>query len=286
MKKPTTIMLLCCGTVALTGCGTVLSSSSPSNPHGDVDEVEVVEVETTEVDGIAADDVDVETIDVDGFELDGTDVLGATELGNQSDGVETDTSTPSDTNSSDTSDDGTSDAGTSSNASGDTSAASSSAAFAGPFGAAGAIELHVSGTSVTLGAFDLNQGWSQTSNSSSTSEVDIDVQSATTKIDLEADVNSSGVLEVDVDTYWELAAGSYVEPTIAGNVTVVYNGSGVSFGSIELNDGWSITSQTDNASTIEVIMANQSNTDTVRLTAEVDDGRGEIDTRNRIAVNS
>ncbi|MEO1059570.1 MAG: hypothetical protein AAFY28_21920, partial [Actinomycetota bacterium] len=110
------------------------------------------------------------------------------------------------------------------------------ATFATPIGGAGSVELAVTGNSVSLVDVQLADGWNETNRSTSDDEVKVDLQSATASIDVDAEIESGSVLEIDVDTKWQQPAGTYVESTIAGDVTIVFDGAMVTIGSIDLVD--------------------------------------------------
>ncbi len=158
------------------------------------------------------------------------------------------------------------------------------ATFATPIGAAGVVELAVSGDSVALIDVQLSDGWDETNRSTSDGEIELDLRSATTSIDVDAEIESNTVLEVEVDTEWQMAAGAYIESTIAGDVTLVFDGDAVTVAAIDLVDGWTVTGQSGDDDEITVTLTHASSGDTVRIDAEFDDGRGDIDTRTRITI--
>lgn len=157
--------------------------------------------------------------------------------------------------------------------------------FATPIGVAGSVELAVSGTSVSLIDVQVADGWNETNRSTSNDQVKLYMQSATGSVEVDAEIESGSVLEVEVDTKWQQPAGVYVESTIAGDVTIVFDGATVTIGAIDLLDGWAVTGQSGDSDDVEVNLANASTGDTVRIDAELDDGRGDIDTRTRITLD-
>ncbi|MEO1059342.1 MAG: hypothetical protein AAFY28_20750, partial [Actinomycetota bacterium] len=58
----------------------------------------------------------------------------------------------------------------------------------------------------------------------------------------------------------------------------------VTIGSIDLVDGWAVAAQSSDDDEAELTLTHSSTGDTVRIDAELDDGRGDIDTRTRITL--
>ncbi|NQY56473.1 MAG: hypothetical protein HRT86_08320 [Ilumatobacteraceae bacterium] len=109
--------------------------------------------------------------------------------------------------------------------------------------------------------------------------------SSNAKIEIDADLGTSGtIFELDVDTDWLLPPGTYVEPTIAGDVTVAYDESQRTFRSADLLDGWAISSQSGSGTDITMTITDQSTSDTVRITAKIDDGKVDVENRTRVAL--
>ncbi len=256
MTKRTSLLLSVCGVVALSACGsTATSSGSSVPPDEDVEVVDVADDVSAGDDISVGDDVVLVDLDDDAVQDDAI----VTDLA--SDKPAPEASPPNE------------------------APASSSSSFETPIGAAGTVELVVDGNSVTLAAVDYADGWNETSRSVNGGDVDLDVRSEIASIDFDADVESSTILEVKVDTDWQLSAGTYVETTVAGDVTITSDGSGMAFGAFNLNDGWEITGQSSDSDEITVTISDRSSADTVRVTAEVDDGKGEIETRTSIALD-
>ena len=156
--------------------------------------------------------------------------------------------------------------------------------FTVPVGVGGTVDLAVDGDTVSIAGLDLADGWSESSRSEDDGDVDLNLTSATATIEIDADVDSAALLEVDVDSKFDLGAGTYVEPTIAGDVIVLLDESAVSVDSFDLVDGWDVVADSQDGESFDVTLAEGSSAATVELAGDVDDGRGEIDTESRIPI--
>ncbi|MEM8618470.1 MAG: hypothetical protein AAGF73_01980 [Actinomycetota bacterium] len=275
MKHSTTALLIGVGIVALSACGGGTSIGPASEGASGVDDADGTEIVVTE-----------ETV-----VSDASDAIVTSDSVVTGDSSDTNSDTVvSDTNSDAAVSDGTSGAvdtgSTGSNGSASLTSASGTV-IAAPIGTAGSAEFIVDGRTVSVGTMDLDGGWTETKRSVS-DDVDIDLLSSNnTKIDIDADLGSSGtIFELDVDTDWALNAGTYLEPTIAGDVYVTYDGSQLTFESANLNDGWVISSQGGSGTNIVMTITDQSTNDTVRITGKIDSSKIEIDNRTRVALNN
>ncbi|MEM8620983.1 MAG: hypothetical protein AAGF73_14795 [Actinomycetota bacterium] len=176
---------------------------------------------------------------------------------------------------------------TTSSASDTTSSANpggSGTVFTVPVGVGGTVDLAVDGDTVSIAGLDLADGWSESSRSEDGGDVDLDLTSATATIEVDADVESGALLEVDVDSRFDLGAGTYIEPTIAGDVIVLLEEFSVSVDSFDLADGWDVIDDSQDGESFDVTLAEESSAATVEVEGDVADGRGEIDTESRIPI--
>ena len=147
---------------------------------------------------------------------------------------------------------------------------------------AGSIEFAVVGDAVTILSLSLDDGWQETSRDESDDDVELDLQRDGARIELDADVDD-GTLEVDIDTS-TVAAGTYVEPTLGGDVALTVADDAIAIESITPAEGWEVDDQEQSSSSVDIDLIDTTSARTVDVSAEVDDDELEIETDTRIAV--